>query len=233
MGSVSLKNYCQRVVTPKGNTKTILNGIDLGVSQGEQVAIVGSSGAGKTSLLKALIFASEPSSGQVFFNELNPWLSSSVVRHRLRRLVSFVPQEPSFPLRQSVYKAVLAGCLPTTNLLTSLVSLIYPKNVDAVTEVLHKFQLSDKIANRVDQLSGGERQRVAVARSLINQPSVLLADEPTGALDRKNSEHLVNLLKQLNDEKSLTLVMVTHSAESASQMKQAYHLDEGSLRQER
>ena len=74
---------------------------------------------------------------------------------------------------------------------------------------------------------------MAIARSLINQPSVLLADEPTGALDRKNSEHLVNLLKQLNDEKSLTLVMVTHSAESASQMKQSYHLDEGSLKQER
>ena len=83
------------------------------------------------------------------------------------------------------------------------------------------------------QISGGERQRAAVARSLINQPSVLLADEPTGALDSKNSEHLVNLLKELNEEKSLTLVMVTHSAESANQMKQAYHLDEGSLRQER
>ena len=77
------------------------------------------------------------------------------------------------------------------------------------------------------------RSKVAVARSLINQPAVLLADEPTGALDSKNSEHLIDLLKKLNDEKGLTLLMVTHSVDSASQMKEAYRLDEGSLRQER
>ena len=104
---------------------------------------------------------------------------------------------------------------------------------ERANQLLEEVGLGHRTTHLPGQISGGERQRVAVARSLINQPSVLLADEPTGALDRKNSEHLVNLLKQLNDEKSLTLVMVTHSAESASQMKQAYHLDEGSLRQER
>ena len=215
MGSVLLKNYCQRVVTLKGNTKTILNGIDLGFSQGEQVAIVGSSGAGKTSLLKALIFASEPSSGQVFFNELNPWLSSSVVRHKLRRLVSFVPQEPSFPLRQSVYNAVLAGCLPTTNLLTSLVSLIYPKNVDAVTEVLHKFQLSDKIANRVDQLSGGERQRVSLARALISDASFWTIDEPLSGLDPKLADTVIKTLRDHAKQKKITFVCTLHQVEFA------------------
>ena len=104
---------------------------------------------------------------------------------------------------------------------------------ERANQLLKEVGLGHRTTHLPGQISGGERQRVAVARSLINQPSVLLADEPTGALDRKNSEHLVNLLKQLNDEKSLTLVMVTHSAESASQMKQAYHLDEGSLRQEK
>jgi ABC-type lipoprotein export system ATPase subunit len=76
--------------------------------------------------------------------------------------------------------------------------------------------LDHRTAHFPGQISGGERQRVAVARSLINQPSVLLADEPTGALDRKNSEHLIDLLKKLNEEKELTLVMVTHSGVSAS-----------------
>ena len=83
------------------------------------------------------------------------------------------------------------------------------------------------------QISGGERQRVAVARSLINQPSVLLADEPTGALDQKNSDHLMDLLEQLNEEKSLTLILVTHSLDCAKRMKQAYHLKEGNLEKQR
>ena len=215
MGSVLLQNYCQRVVAPKGKTKTILNGIDLGVSRGEQIAVVGSSGAGKTSLLKALIFGSKPSSGQVFFNEKNPWLSSSVVRHKLRRLVSFVPQEPSFPLRQSVYNAVLAGCLPTTNLLTSFVSLIYPRNVDAVTEVLHKFQLSDKIANRVDQLSGGERQRVSLARALISDASFWTIDEPLSGLDPKLADTVIQTLCDHAKRKKITFVCTLHQVEFA------------------
>ena len=215
MGSVLLKNYCQRVVIAKGKSKTILNGIDFGVSQGEQVAIVGSSGAGKTSLLKALVFASKPSSGQIIFNELNPWLSSSVVRHKLRRIVSFVPQEPAFPLRQSVYKAVLAGCLPTTNLLTSLVSLIYPRNVDSVTEVLNKFQLSDKIANRVDQLSGGERQRVSLARALISDASFWTIDEPLSGLDPKLADTVIQTLRDHAKHKKITFVCTLHQVEFA------------------
>ena len=215
MGSVSLKNYCQRVVTPKDKSKTILNGIDFGVSEGEQVAIVGSSGAGKTSLLKALIFASKPSSGQIFFNELNPWLSSTVVRHKLRRLVSFVPQEPAFPLRQSVYNAILTGCLPTTNLITSLVSLIYPRNVDAVTEILHKFQLSDKIANRVDQLSGGERQRVSLARALISDASFWTIDEPLSGLDPKLADTVIQTLCDHAKQRKITFVCTLHQVEFA------------------
>ena len=104
---------------------------------------------------------------------------------------------------------------------------------DRANQLLQEVGLGHRTTHFPGQISGGERQRVAVARSLINQPSVLLADEPTGALDKRNSENLVNLLKELNEEKSLTLVMVTHSSGSASQMKKAYHLDEGSLRQER
>jgi ABC-type lipoprotein export system ATPase subunit len=104
---------------------------------------------------------------------------------------------------------------------------------DRANQLLEEVGLGHRTAHFPGQISGGEKQRVAVARSLINQPAVLLADEPTGALDNKNSEHLIDLLKKLNDEKGLTLLMVTHSVDSASQMKEAYRLDEGSLRQER
>ena len=104
---------------------------------------------------------------------------------------------------------------------------------DRANQLLEEVGLGHRTSHLPSQISGGERQRVAVARSLINQPSVLLADEPTGALDKKNSEHLIDLLKKLNEDKSLTLVMVTHSIDSANQMKQSFYLDEGRLRQER
>jgi ABC-type lipoprotein export system ATPase subunit len=104
---------------------------------------------------------------------------------------------------------------------------------DRANQLLEEVGLGHRTAHFPGQISGGERQRVAVARSLINQPSVLLADEPTGALDQKNSDHLMDLLEKLNVEKCLTLIMVTHSLESAKRMKQAYYLNEGNLEKQR
>mgnify|MGYP000217327712 FL=1 len=99
--------------------------------------------------------------------------------------------------------------------------------------LLEEVGLGHRMSHLPSQISGGERQRVAVARALINEPSVLLADEPTGALDKKNSDKLMNLLKQMNEGKGVTLLMVTHSTEGANLMKQAYHFHEGSLLQDR
>ena len=101
------------------------------------------------------------------------------------------------------------------------------------TELLKDVGLDHRLSHLPSQISGGERQRVAVARALINNPSVLLADEPTGALDQSNSNNLIDLLNQLNEQKGVTLLMVTHSEQSANQMKHAYHLNDGNLNQQR
>jgi len=96
-------------------------------------------------------------------------------------------------------------------------------------ELLEEVGLGHRTGHKPSEISGGERQRVAVARSLINQPSLLLADEPTGALDKANSEMLVDLIVRLNESRTLTLVLVTHSKETAKRMEDAFLLDEGGL----
>ena len=215
MSSVLLKSYCQRVITPNKKVKTVLNSIDFRVSKGEQVAIVGSSGAGKTSLLKALIFALKPSSGQMIFNKINPWAVSKRARHKLRKFVSFVPQEPPFPLRQSVYHAILVGRLPTMNFFNSVQSMVQPLSINDVTEVLRKVQLSDKIGSRVDQLSGGERQRVSLARALISNASFWAIDEPLSGLDPNLAEIVMRTLCENAKMKRITFVCTLHHVEFA------------------
>ena len=98
-------------------------------------------------------------------------------------------------------------------------------------ELLDEVGLSHRMSHRPGEISGGERQRVAVARSLINEPSLLLADEPTGALDKNNSSKLIDLIVRLNESRTLTLVLVTHSQETASRMDTGFLLDEGKLKQ--
>ena len=98
-------------------------------------------------------------------------------------------------------------------------------------ELLDEIGLSHRMSHRPGEISGGERQRVAVARSLINEPSLLLADEPTGALDKNNSSKLIDLIVRLNESRTLTLVLVTHSQETASRMDTGFLLDEGKLKQ--
>ena len=206
----------------------VFSGVDLVVEEGSSVAIVGPSGSGKSTLLNIIGLLDKPSGGKIIVDQKDlTRLHEAEVSEYRNQTVGFVFQAhhllPSCTVLENVMLPGLAG----------FGTKVTGELKDRANDLLEEVGLGHRVTHLPGQISGGERQRVAIARSLINQPSVLLADEPTGALDRKNSEHLVNLLKQLNDEKSLTLVMVTHSAESASQMKQSYHLDEGSLRQER
>ena len=226
---IEISNLSKSYPSPDGEeVVNVFCGIDLEVEEGSSVAIVGPSGSGKSTLLNIIGLLDKPTDGKLIVaqKDLTKLQESEVSEYR-NQTVGFVFQVhhllPSCTVLENVMLPGLAG---------------FGENVtgelkERANQLLEEVGLGHRTNHLPGQISGGERQRVAVARSLINQPSVLLADEPTGALDRKNSEHLVNLLKQLNDEKSLTLVMVTHSAESARQMKQSYHLDEGSLRQER
>ena len=226
---IEISNLSKSFPSPDGEEMVhVFSGVDLVVEEGSSVAIVGPSGSGKSTLLNIIGLLDKPSGGKIIVDQKDLIrLHEAEVSEYRNQTVGFVFQAhhllPSCTVLENVMLPGLAGFGAKAN----------GELKDRANDLLEEVGLGHRVTHLPGQISGGERQRVAVARSLINQPSVLLADEPTGALDRKNSEHLVNLLKELNDEKSLTLVMVTHSAESASQMKQAYHLDEGSLRQER
>ena len=226
---IEISNLSKSFPSPDGEEAVnVFSGVDLEVEEGSSVAIVGPSGSGKSSLLNIIGLLDKPTGGKLIVDQkdLNQLGKEEVSAYR-NQTVGFVFQAhhllPSCTVIENVMLPGLAG----------FGGKITGSLKDRANQLLEEVGLGHRTTHFPGQISGGERQRVAVARSLINQPSVLLADEPTGALDKRNSENLVNLLKELNEEKSLTLVMVTHSAGSASQMKKAYHLDEGSLRQER
>ena len=205
---IEISNLSKSYPSPDGEKAVnVFSGIDLEVEEGSSVAIVGPSGSGKSTLLNIIGLLDKPTDGKLIVaqKDLIKLQESEVSEYRNQTGFVFQAHHlvPSCTVLENVMLPGLAG---------------FGENVtgelkERANQLLEEVGLGHRTTHLPGQISGGERQRVAVARSLINQPSVLLADEPTGALDRKNSEHLVNLLKQLNDEKSLTLVMVTHSAE--------------------
>ena len=198
--------------------------LNLNVEKGSSVAIVGPSGSGKSSLLNLIGALDKPTRGEVrvggqILTEMN---SKQSAQYR-NQTVGFVFQSHH----------LLPSCTVLENLMVPALAGHGGLSGDALQErafgLLEEVGLAHRADHRPGEISGGERQRAAVARSLINQPELLLADEPTGALDKENSFKLVDLLASLNEKHGLTLLMVTHSEMSASRMKLSYTLDEGRL----
>ena len=226
---IEISTLSKSFPSPSGEeTVHVFQNVDLAVEEGSSVAIVGPSGSGKSTLLNVIGLLDKPSEGRIVVDQKDlAGLSEGEVSKYRNQTVGFVFQAHHLLASCTVLENVMLPGLAGFNEKAS------GQLKDRANQLLEEVGLGHRTTHFPGQISGGERQRVAVARSLINQPSVLLADEPTGALDRKNSEHLIDLLKKLNEEKKLTLVMVTHSGVSASEMKQAHRLDEGSLRQVR
>jgi phosphonate transport system ATP-binding protein len=189
--------------------------ISLQVKAGEHVAIIGPSGAGKTTLLHLMACALKPSSGQLLLGGQDPWTLSVKNLQALRGRLFLAPQVPPLPPRQRVVTSVLAGRLPHMGLLASLRSLIYPSGMDQADAALARFDLRDKIFERVDRLSGGERQRVGLARILVSQAQLQLVDEPLSALDPSRSVQAIATLCAIATERRATLVATLHHVEMA------------------
>ncbi len=192
-----------------------LRGVDLAVAAGEQVAVIGPSGAGKTTLLQVMACALPPAQGELQLGEQQPWRLSTRELQRLRGRLFLAPQVPPLPPRQRVVTAVLAGRLPAMGLLASLRSLFYPSDIPAAYEALARFDLDDKLFERVDRLSGGERQRVGLARALVAQPRLLLVDEPLSALDPARAAQAMDSLLAAARERGATLVCTMHDVPMA------------------
>lgn len=202
---------------------TVLRDITLGVSAGESVAIVGPSGSGKSTLLNIIGTLDRPSAGSVWLDgaEVKGLNEKEVAAVRSRK-IGFVFQTHNLLPHCSVLENVL---VPT---------LALPPGERHGSEargrkLLDRIGLGKRLTHRPGQLSGGERQRVAVVRALINEPKLVLADEPTGALDRKNASELGQLLVDLNREQRVTLIVVTHATDLAARMSRRFELNDGLL----
>ena len=192
-----------------------LKDLSLQVAPGEQVAVIGPSGAGKTTLLQVLACALPPTAGVLALDGNNPWKLARPALQRLRGRLFLAPQVPPLPPRQRVVTAVLAGRLPAMGLLASLRSLFYPQDIPAAFDALDRFDLSDKLFERVDRLSGGERQRVGLARALLAPARLWLIDEPLSALDPTRSHQAIGTLVAGAQERGATLVATLHQVDMA------------------
>ena len=192
-----------------------LRGLTLGVAPGEQVAVIGPSGSGKTTLLAAMACALAPAAGTLRLDGREPWGLPRRALQRLRGQLCLAPQVPPLPPRQRVVTSVLAGRLPAMSLWTSLRSLFYPVDIPAAHAALERFDLADKLFERVDRLSGGERQRVGLARVLLAPARLWLVDEPLSALDPTRARQAVGTLVGQARERGVTLVATLHQVDVA------------------
>ena len=192
-----------------------LEAVSFAVQRGEIVAVIGPSGAGKTTLLHAIACAITPIDGRLMLMGHDPWALSRRELHRLRARLFLAPQVPPLPPRQRVVTAVLAGRLAGWSLATSLRSLFYPVDVAAAERALGRFDLADKLFDRVDRLSGGERQRVGLARALVSDAELVLVDEPLSALDPTRAAQAIATLCAAAREAGATLVTTLHQVEVA------------------
>ncbi|EEF60551.1 ABC transporter related-protein [Pedosphaera parvula Ellin514] len=204
----------------------VLKGVSLEVKGGESLAIIGPSGSGKSTLLNVIGTLDRPASGLVALagedlSQLNDVQLASVRNNR----IGFIFQAHYLLPQCTVLENVLVPTLPGGK------SDSREKAPERAQRLLKRVGLGDRTHHRPGQLSGGERQRTAVVRALINQPQLLLADEPTGSLDRASAQELATLLLELNREEGVTLIVVTHALDLAHKMGRVLELNDGRLTQ--
>jgi ABC-type lipoprotein export system ATPase subunit len=204
----------------------VLDDITLEIAHGQRLAIVGPSGSGKSTLLNIIGTLDRPSRGQVYLDGQDISRLDDIQLAAVRnQRIGFVFQAHHLLAQCTVLENVLLPTLPLRK------SSSTNSAEDRARKLLDRVGLSARLSHRPGQLSGGERQRVAVVRALINQPKLLLADEPTGALDHASALDLGQLLVELNREQSVTLVVVTHALELAARMERILELRDGKLRE--
>ena len=210
----------RKVYGSKENLVTALDGIDLSVEKGEFVAIVGASGSGKSTLLHVLGSVDKPTAGQVLvdgedISKLNPTKSAIFRRRKVGLVYQFYNLIPTLTVRKNI-----------------LMPLLLDKrkmNEEYFEQVVNQLGIADKLEAMPSQLSGGQQQRVAIARALIYRPAILLADEPTGNLDQKNSKEIIEMLKISNRNLEQTIVLITHDEKIALKADRIITVEDGRI----
>lgn len=203
--------------------RIILDQLDLEVNAGERIAIVGPSGSGKTTLLNLIGTLDRPDSGKMIFEnqDLSAYTDQQLAQFRNEK-IGFVFQLHHLLPQLTLLENILLPTLTDRKLQGN-------ETLERAQKLISRMGLAEVAHQKPSELSGGECQRTAVARALINRPGLILADEPTGALDQKSSGILADLLVELNKEEGVTLIVVTHSMDLAKKMDRIYSLENGRL----
>lgn len=221
MSMIELKNL--EKIFPQGNYDIhVLKKVSLKIEKGDMVAIIGPSGSGKSTLLNILGFMDNPSMGKYYLNDVDTSTYNDRQYSKLRgNIVSFIFQDYNLLDDYNVYENVE---LP----------LLYKRirnreKKELINSTLEKLGIENRVNLKTAKLSGGERQRVAIARALVTGCEVLLADEPTGALDQTRGQEILGILKDLNEKEGKTLIIVTHDLEIAKQCKRIIKIVDGTI----
>jgi lipoprotein-releasing system ATP-binding protein len=211
-----------KVFRRDGYDLEVLKGVSLSIARGEMAGVVGVSGAGKTTLLQILGTLDRPTSGRVLYGDRDvSGLPEEEMAAFRNRSVGFVFQSHNLLPEFTVLENVMLPCL---------IARVDPEAARVRAEkLLSDVGLAGRIAHRTGEISGGEQQRAAICRALVMEPSVLLADEPTGNLDRKTAAGVVDLLVELNRTRGLSLLMVTHNERIAERLHKVIRIDDGRI----
>jgi len=210
----------RKVYGSKENLVTALDGIDLSIEKGEFVAIVGASGSGKSTLLHVLGSVDKPTAGKVLvdgedISKLNPTKSAIFRRRKVGLVYQFYNLIPTLTVRKNILMPLLLDKRKV--------------NEEYFEQVVNQLGIADKLEAMPNQLSGGQQQRVAIARALIYRPAILLADEPTGNLDRKNSKEIIEMLKISNRNLEQTILLITHDEKIALEADRIITIEDGRI----
>lgn len=222
--TLRVENLSKIFYSPAGGI-VVLNGISFGIKKGEFVSIVGPSGSGKSTLLNIIGALDRPTVGKVFINDIDIFLLNDYEIALLRNnLIGFIFQSYNLINRTTVLKNVeIPGILA---------GMKKNERIDRALRLLDILGIKDKAKTSPSNLSGGQQQRVAIARAIMNNPAVILADEPTGNLDTKTGQDVFNLLKMLSNKFRRTIIMVTHNPDLSKATDRVIHLKDGIIEKE-
>lgn len=218
---IAVKSLAKNFTTDRGVIE-VLKGVDLEIASGDRIAVVGASGAGKTTFMHLLGGLDRPSSGSVEF------AGKDIFQYSVQELDAFRNRSIGFVFQ---FHQLLPEFTALENVMMPalIARLTRAEAGDKAREILAGVGLEHRLDHKPGQLSGGEQQRVAIARSLVMSPQLLLADEPTGNLDSGTSDEILALLDRLHTERELTIVVVTHSEKVAGRMDRTVRMEDGNM----
>lgn len=206
----------------KDNCVIALNDVSFSLEQGDFLAIMGASGSGKSTLLNCISTIDKPTKGNIFFKNIDLTKASqkALADYRAKN-ISYIFQSYNLITTLTAYENIVLPLQIKGEKISS--------KKDEIKYIVNKLDISSLLSKFPDELSGGQRQRVAIARALINNTSLLIADEPTGALDSANSDNLMNVFSQINREMNVTILMVTHDVNAAKYSSRLLYLKDGQI----